>query len=104
MGYTFKTGDTVRVIAGPRIGNVCTITGCAITGIPVPEVAPYWKAWGIVPGMAVYMLDLSSLVSCGQVFALASWLVPHRDGDEKGEWTEELRRLCGVGQKKAVSA
>lgn len=42
----------------------------------------------------VHGLDLESNHGPGLVAAPPEWLRHYYDGNEKGEWTEELRNLC----------
>lgn len=99
----FKPGDKVRVIGGPRAGSVATIVDKHITGTPVDAIAQRWTQWGVKPGMVTYKIDLPSLVSeRPYVIALPHWLAPFYDGNEKGEWTEELKRLCFRAAKAEV--
>jgi hypothetical protein len=85
----FKIGDRVRVVDGPRKGEVAMVTS--------ELVHKEWLEFrGVIYDVPMaHRLDLCSLQSPYRwVWASPEWLRPFYDGNEKGEWTEDLRRLC----------
>lgn len=97
---TFKPGDPVRVIAGPRAGEVTTVTGLDV-------MKSYYKDLDQVPvGTAVYDLALAPLnPMITSVVAPGSWLIPYRESDEPcGATLAEILGAIGQPVKKTERA
>lgn len=104
----FNVGDRVVIVKSPapeRIGTVATVVG----GPEQPDaLIPEWRALGIRYGQDFYILDLPMLRAFsaetgGCVAYPPQFLEPYRpDHNERAEWTEELRKLCGVRVKETA--
>jgi hypothetical protein len=90
----FRIGDRVVIVrstVAERIGTVTTV---------ISDLEP--AAWIDEPGMdeiPMHTLDLPPLRPGDSVAYPPSHLEPYiDDGNERAEWTAELRRLCGVSE------
>lgn len=86
---SFKVGDAVKVVAGPRAGEVTTVIG------PLRRYLGRPGERYVARGDWVYEIGLTPTVpGTRRVVALPEWLRPYREGWEKSEWTDELLSLC----------
>ena len=91
MAHVFKPGDRAVVVKAPRkpenLGAVVTV----LSGL-MPLCGRLWK-----PGDFGYQVDLPYEKPFTGIAVFPDQIEPYRDdGSEKGEWTEELRKLCRV--------
>lgn len=105
MLFKFKVGDRVRIIKSPfpeRIGQVAIITKNDI----LASNECFWNFY--VPiGTVGSDLELNLLpqfkADNAYVWYPHSYLeLVEDDNQEKGEWTEDLKRLCGLKEKENV--
>jgi hypothetical protein len=77
---TFKPGDVVKVIAGPRAGQITTVAAG-----PKP-FDPHANAVDLLPlGEPVYRVNLPPNGGASWVVACPHWLEPYWEGKEKSE-------------------
>lgn len=91
----FKVGDRVVIARSPhaeRIGQVATV----MSGLEWR----HWQGETSAQDRPMHRLDLRPLPGALPTLHVGyqpDHLEPYRgDGQEKAEWTEELRRLCGA--------
>lgn len=95
---SFRVGQKVRVIRGSVddfgpsaclcVGKVTTIRSALIA-------VDYDVSSDMQAGTLLHILDLTSPDGC-LIACPPSWLEPADDGRDAIEWSEELRRLCGL--------
>lgn len=103
----FKVGDRVVIVKSrypDMIGEVCTVVGDLVSpkcsGISAHHNSG--ACWCMQGNPLVHRLDLPSKFPYIEVAYPPSHLELYRDdGNEKGEWTDELLRLC---RKRPVGA
>lgn len=90
---TFKVGDRVLVVQGPRKGALAVIVA-ALKPCAPRSFRNWWSRYFDAPPM-LHELDVPSFLLPGcNSHAPPEWLRHYYDGNEKGVWTEELRNLC----------
>jgi hypothetical protein len=98
VSQSFKVGDRVVVVKdGPTPGRVGSVA--VVIGVEERFAAHEYEKpgpWSFLPkGTVMYILDLPPAAPGWHVAFPGTHLEPYRDdGNERGEWTEELRRLC----------
>jgi hypothetical protein len=91
----FKPGDRVRIIAGPRAGEVTMVSSELFrVTLRLNEDGSTTEVDDLVHELALRSHNPSA-APWSHVVAKPAWL-RRADDDEKAEWTEELRQLCGV--------
>lgn len=96
---TFKPGDRVKVIAGPRAGLVTVVT----TVLHKARCLEDWhcpdQCWCGLGLPRIHGLDILSDEPDTMISAPPAWLEPWWDGKEAGEWTSDLLRMCKPSMK-----
>lgn len=99
MTYSFRVGQSVRVIAGPRAGEVARVTSQlrVFGGHPSARV--------LRPGDLVHDIDLRSEFDPGLgVCARPAWLEPYHEPGDYQTLDELLRGVVPAGVKEGVSS
>lgn len=95
----FEVGDVVRVIGGPRKGEVTTVVGRgALKASDLASTDELSRFRGFKAGHPLLRLDLMTRKpEVGFdlfVWAAPEWLEHFRDSRDRGEWDELTRNLC----------
>ena len=91
----FKVGDRVRVVGGQNAGAVTTVTSELRRFGYHPEYGYLVKTDGEYPDdELVHDVDIDPGHGWDFECVAPRYLVPLYDGNEKAEWTQELRNLC----------
>lgn len=99
---SFAIGTRVVIVRSPeptRVGQVATVVSDQFP-MSGDHTSPWY--WYIEPGTPMQDLDISPLpqyAGIGPVSYPPEFLEPYISDDRNSvEWTEELRKLCGVGE------
>ncbi len=99
MAHEFKVGDRVVLVrpSSPCYGIVAVVTS-GPESVTLDDAAGYPDDWARHVGEDAYQIDLPRMDDPRlDGWSLHSDLEPYRDdGSEAIQWSEELRRLCGL--------
>lgn len=100
MTHSFKPGDRVVIVRSPRPERIGEVTTVVSELAPVLCERPFaYGGWGgiLPPGTLMHALSSEPVVTGIRVTYPPEFLEPYRpDHNERAEWTDELRKLCGV--------
>ncbi len=98
----FKVGDAVKVVGGPRAGEITQISS------PLNPLVCIWycdRVFGRGPAYSVTIpYDHPNLIERGKdrvIWCLEIWLEHLHDSREKGEWDALTLKLCKRQSEKA---
>ena len=100
---TFKVGDRVVIVKSTkasRIGEVCSVTSALhVPNCTDESLHAAGDCWCAAGSPLVHTLDIPTDPGT-RISYPPSHLEPYRrDSAERGEWTDELRKLCRLGVK-----
>ncbi len=98
----FSATPTDYLVLEP--GAIGVITSALVPAYWSDGCAELMAALGYPRGSLVHTVEWEEagkmVGAVSRSCAPPAWLEPYDDGREAGEWTEELRRLCGIGEKR----
>jgi hypothetical protein len=96
MSRKFNVGDIVRIIGGPRKGEIATVIG-ELSPAELVDI----DGRLIGPAM-VHRLDLESIIFPGRpIVAPPHDLQLYYDGNDAVTWTADLVKLCKPAKERA---
>ncbi|HEX6272486.1 MAG TPA: hypothetical protein VFZ53_05585 [Polyangiaceae bacterium] len=104
----FRVGQKVRIVKSAypeRLGRITTVISAPFAarfGEWTEDGQRLAREYGLKDGTVMYKVDEAPAKDATCAALPGAWLEPYDDGREPAEWTEELRRLCGVKREESA--